>query len=464
MLKRHAQLMLTLLGFSDMLAALAAWGAAYYLRLMGSHLGWSRYPTPSMEEFLPYVLLSLILCPLIYIRMDLYGPKRTIPILRELGEAGKAVVIIWVLTYLAGSLFRQTPLSRMMMLLLLVSWLVLAMVARACGRITLQYARAKGSNIRTAAIIGTGRLAQKLHNTIKNNPWTGIVVSYFIDDARCDEVNHVKVAGPIDNLEAIFDNYPVDVVFLAMSKPTHVRTEDILYRLSKYNVEVQLVPNLLSMQTLRHKVMQLDELSIISLTYSPQHGWNSLIKRVFDVVFAVAALVVMSVPMILFAIILKVGGGKVLYVQTRTSVGGRPFRMLKFRTMKASDEAEADPLWTVPDDPRITRFGRFLRRTSLDELPQLINVLLGDMSMVGPRPERPVLIEQFKKRIPRYMLRHQVKAGITGWAQVHGLRGNTSLRKRIQYDLFYIRNWTFGLDLWILLMTPFRGMINRNAY
>ena len=465
MVKRHAQLMLILPGLLDMAAAGAAWAAAYELRLLGSQLGWSRYAPPTTDEFLPFVLLSLILCPLIYARMDLYAPKRTMGLIRELSEVVKAVFVIWVLTYLASSLTRQAPLSRMMLLMMLGTWLILAMVGRVGMRVALRYARIRGGNIRSAAIVGAGRLGQKLHNTLNKHPWTGIVVSYFIDDTpNQSEINRCKVFGPTDRLEEILDHHPVDIVFVAMSKPNQERTEEVVSRLSKINVDLRVVPDLLAVQFLRHKVTQLDDLSIISLNQTPQQGWNSMVKRLCDLTLASLTLAVLAGPMVLIAVIIKLGGGPVLYRQVRSSIGGRTFKMLKFRTMVVGAEANTGPVWTVPDDPRVTRFGRFLRRTSLDELPQLINVLLGDMSLVGPRPERPELIERFKLQIPRYMLRHHVKAGITGWAQVNGLRGQTPLRKRIQYDLFYIRNWSLGLDLWILLLTPFRGLVNANAY
>jgi Undecaprenyl-phosphate glucose phosphotransferase len=339
------------------------------------------------------------------------------------------------------------------------------MVGRVGMRVALRYARLRGSNTRSAAIVGAGRLGQKLHNTLNKHPWMGIVVSYFIDDTlNQSEINRCKVFGPTDRLEEILDRHPVDIVFVAMSKPNQEHTEEVISRLSKISVDLRVVPDLLAVQFLRHKVTQLDDLSIISLNYSPQQGWNSMVKRLFDLTLTSLALAVLAGPMLLIAAIIKLGGGPVLYRQVRASIGGQTFKMLKFRTMVVGAEANTGPVWTVPDDPRITRIGRFLRRTSLDELPQLINVVLGDMSLVGPRPERPELIERFKLQIPRYMLRHHVKAGITGWAQVNGLRGQAPLRKRIQYDLFYIRNWSLGLDLWILLLTPFRGLVNANAY
>ena len=466
MLKRHNQLMLSLLGLSDMATAVAAWVAAYFLRVVWGNLGLSRFEVPAFEEALPYVLLSVVLCPLVYGRLGLYGPKRTMSFFRELAGVVRAVLLIWVLTYLVASLTRHAPLSRLMMLSMPIPWLILAMGSRAIGRAGLRYLRSRGANLRSAAIIGAGRLGQKLQQTLSRNTWTGIVVAYFIDDdPRGRKIDNLAVRGPTGEAEQILAAHPVDIVFVAMSKADHGRLEQVMNQLSATNVDLQVVPDLLAVQFLRHEVSQLDDLSIISLTYSPQEGWNGLLKSSFDFVACALALIVLAGPMLIIAAAIKLASkGPVLYRQTRASLGGKAFKMLKFRTMKVDAEATTGPVWTVPNDPRVTSLGRLLRKTSLDELPQLINILLGDMSLVGPRPERPELIERFKDQVPHYMLRHHVKAGITGWAQIHGMRGHTPLRKRIQYDLFYIRNWSFALDLWILLLTPFRGLINANAY
>jgi exopolysaccharide biosynthesis polyprenyl glycosylphosphotransferase len=275
----------------------------------------------------------------------------------------------------------------------------------------------------------------------------------------------VQVRGPADRMERILQEDPVDIVFVAMSKAPQERISEVINRLSAMPVHLCVVPDLLAVQLLCHEAAPLDDLSIISLTQSPQDGWNSILKSIFDRIMALSALVLLAIPMLVIALLIKLSSsGPVFYRQVRVSLGGRAFEMFKFRTMSQNAEAATGPVWAIPDDPRVTRLGRLLRRTSLDELPQLINVLRGDMSLVGPRPERPELIGRLTTRIPRYSLRHHVKSGMTGWAQIHGMRGCTSLHKRIQYDLFYVRNWSFALDLWILLLTPFRGLLSPNAY
>ena len=239
----------------------------------------------------------------------------------------------------------------------------------------------------------------------------------------------------------------------------------MLNTLSGFVTDVCFVPDMPAPSLLRRQVSQLGALPIVSLTHTPQEGWNCLLKRGFDIVASLAALVVLSPLMLVIAAAVRCSGpGPVLYHQTRMSLGGRAFRLLKFRTMVSGAEDETGAVMAQRDDPRVTRVGRLLRRTSLDELPQLLNVLAGQMSLVGPRPERPELIDRFAHEVPRYLLRQQVKAGITGLAQVYGLRGRTSMRRRIRYDVFYVNNWTFGLDLRILVLTLTRGLINPNAY
>jgi len=275
----------------------------------------------------------------------------------------------------------------------------------------------------------------------------------------------LEVLGDLDHLDEILARRPADVTFVALPADQHEDMRKVLNKLGTVSTDVQVVPDLLSHQLLNRDISQIEDIPVVTMACGPREGWNSLLKRTFDIVVSAAALVVLAVPMLLLAVLVKcTSRGPVFYRQVRAGLGGKPFRIIKFRTMRPDAEDVTGPVMATANDDRATRVGKVLRRTSLDELPQLLNVLLGQMSLVGPRPERPELIDRFRQEIPRYMLRHHVKAGLTGWAQIHGLRGRTSLRKRIQYDLYYVRHWTFGLDLWILLLTPFRGLIGPNAY
>ena len=460
MLKRHSQFIQLLLRVNDLVVAVTSWLLAYWLRIFGTEIGLSRHVSPPFSDFAPSMCFSLILMLLVFNRFGLYGPKRTKTVAGELADLARAVTIIWAMTYVVTTFMREVKPSGLMMAEVLVVWLMLGAVNRFAVRAALRWFRRRGWNQRTAAIVGTGRLAQKLYHALRRNIWTGIAPQYFIGDSqRQPELLGLTVLGGEEAIQDIMSARPVDIVFVALPSERRDEVGEVLDGLAGFDVDVRVVPDLLSFHFLRHDVAQLGEIPIITMTYSPQHGWNSLIKRLFDIVVSAAAIVVMAVPMLMIAIVIKLTSrGPVFYRHGRTSLGGRPFRIIKFRTMVQGAEDDTGPVWASADDSRVTPVGRFLRRTSLDELPQLFNVFAGQMSLVGPRPERPELIDRFRHQVPRYALRHHVKAGLTGWAQVYGLRGRTSLRKRVQYDLYYITNWTFGLDLWILLLTPFRAM------
>ena len=466
MVKRHHRLMMVLFRATDVIVAAAAWAVAYYLRYLAGRIGLTRHALPPFAEFAPAMAMSVILMLLVFSYFQVYQPKRAKKLLSAIMDTVRAIFITWGLTYIVIGLLKETKISRIMMTSVLVVWSILAILNRLAVRGTLRWFRRRGWNQRTAAIIGTGRLAQKLHHTLQRHAWTGINPQYFVGDIKQgQQLFGLDVLGPVDTLDQIISHKPVDMAFVALPAQNHAQIAKVLDLLAALSLDVRVVPDLLSFHLLKHDITQLDEIPIITLTHSPQHGWSTLAKRVFDVVVSAVALLIMALPMLFIALLVKLTSrGPVFYCQVRSSLGGKLFTIIKFRTMRENSEPDTGPVWTTPNDARVTPLGRLLRRTSLDELPQLLNVLLGHMSLVGPRPERPELIERFRHQLPRYMLRHQVKAGLAGWAQVHGLRGQTSLRKRVQYDLYYISNWTFGLDLRILLMTPFKGFINRNAY
>ena len=466
MLKRHSQCMLTLLGAADLLAAVAAWPLAYVIRVLGNTWHWSHLPPPPFPSFLPAMVLSLVLTVLVFSRFDLYKIKRTRSLLSETIDIAKAVLLAWGLTYVITNFMQRIPLSRLMMGGVLACWLVLALSMRVTARAVLRHLRRRGLNLRHAAIVGTGRLAQRLYHTLERNTWTGIETAFFISNrGRQTHLFGREVIGPLSAIVEILTKRPVDIVFVALSGQDRDTLERVLPDLVTLPADVRVLPDLLSFHFLGNEVSQLEDLPIIGLTSSPQEGWNGPLKRAIDIVLSLVGIVLCALPMAVIAAAIKLTSpGPVFYRQRRASLGDQPFMMLKFRTMRQDAEADTGAVWARPEDPRTTPLGRWLRRTSLDELPQLLNILTGDMSLVGPRPERPELIERFRRQVPGYMLRSHVKAGLTGWAQVHGLRGRTSLRKRVQYDLHYIAHWSFGLDLRILVMTLFRGFLDPNAY
>ncbi len=275
----------------------------------------------------------------------------------------------------------------------------------------------------------------------------------------------LEVFGGLSSLPTLIREKQIDEVFLALHPRDWDRTEEVLDSLAEEVVDVRVVSSLSGIDTLRATSGNLDGLPIVSLRDTPLRGINVGLKRALDIVFSGLVLLLLSPMFALVALAVKfTSKGPVFYRQERMGLDGKTFGMLKFRSMRVDAEKESGAVWAKKDDPRRTPIGTFLRKSSIDELPQFWNVLTGQMSVVGPRPERPVFIDQFRKTIPRYHLRHKVKAGITGWAQVNGLRGDTSLRKRIQYDLYYSRKWSFGFDIWIMFLTVFRGMIAKNAY
>ncbi len=466
MFKRHGNLMLFLLACGDITVAAASWFAGYGLRMLWGHWGITAQAMPPLSQFAGMMLLTPLLAALLLHRFGLYTSQRTKTLSGEIWDASRAVVLVWGASYLAFLVISHQMVSRLMMGSVLISWLVLAAAFRASARLALRSIRQRGHNLRHAAIVGAGRLAQRLFHKLRRHSWTGIEVQYLVSDvSRHTEIDGVPIFQPIGSIQDILAIKPVDIVFVAMPGDQHDRIAFVLDQLSETDVDVRVIPDLLSFSYLDHDVTKLDELPIITMTHSPQHGFNSIFKRLFDIAFSLTAILVLSPLLILLALLVKLTSkGPVFYGQERMSLASRPFKILKFRSMRPDAETQTGAVWASKDDPRVTPLGRLLRKTNLDELPQLFNILWGHMSVVGPRPERPELVQRFRKKIPRYMLRNSVKPGLTGWAQVHGWRGQTSLRKRIQYDLYYVTHWSFGMDLRIILMTLWRSFRDPNAY
>ncbi|MEX2219641.1 MAG: undecaprenyl-phosphate glucose phosphotransferase [Phycisphaerales bacterium] len=347
---------------------------------------------------------------------------------------------------------------------------------RASFRLVLRHVRKRGRNLRHVAIIGVGRLGQIVHRTLGRNSWTGINVAYFVshhNQTKRTACQGAPVLGGLEGLEGILQRARVDAVYLAIPNAQAAEMPRILQVLDKFALDVRIVPDVhprFVPQSMA--ISELDGMPILSYRECPSTGLGGLTKRALDVVGAAGALMAFAPLLLLAAGAVRFSSsGPVIFKQKRVSLGGKVFKIYKFRTMyDVHDEENGAAFahlrndWTQRDDPRITPVGRWLRRTSVDELPQLLNVLKGQMSLVGPRPERPELIERFREDWRGYMLRQHVKAGMTGWAQVNGLRGHTSLRKRLQYDLFYVRHWSLWFDLRILWLTVFRGFVHRNAH
>lgn len=327
---------------------------------------------------------------------------------------------------------------------------------------------ARGLNLQNVLVVGAGEMGRAVAQKVNVYRDLGFRVQGFLDDDRApgekvDVNGGVEVLGGIGELARVLDRGETSEVFVALDLNNYGKILETIRVANNYIVNVRLIPDLFQLLTLKANIQDLDGFPVISIDDVALRGIRSLVKRAFDIVVAALGLVILSPILLLIAILIKLGSrGRVFYLQERMGMDGRRFKMIKFRTMVSDAEKETGPVMCQPGDPRMTKFGRFLRRFSLDELPQLVNVLKGEMSLIGPRPERPEFVAQFADRIPKYMLRHKVKCGITGWAQVHNLRQDTPIDKRIEYDFYYIQNWSPALDLKIIWMTLRRGFIDRN--
>ncbi|MDH5477126.1 MAG: undecaprenyl-phosphate glucose phosphotransferase [Nitrospinota bacterium] len=466
MLKKHNQLFLTIMLVVDISVVVISWLGAYWLRFE------TDLPTPkgvpAFTEYLWFIPVLVVIWGLCMHVGGMYSPMRSDSRFNEYFRIFKASAYAITMTMAAAFFYREYSYSRAVMFMFWMLSLSGLIISHIVVRTTLRIFRRKGYNLRYVVIVGAGELAQSLAETFSRHPESGMVLIGMLADNPKDlgMVYHGhKVIGLVDQVNEVIEKHKVDQVFIALPHGAYERLENTLTQLSDVTVDIKLAPDISQFIRLNSSVEDFDGFPIVSLSESPMYGWNKVLKTAFDYIFAAVFIVLWSPVMALIAVAIKLESeGPLLYIQERMSLGGEPFTIYKFRTMKVDAEKETGAVWANPGDDRRTWFGAFLRRTSLDELPQLFNVLTGKMSLVGPRPERPVFVKDFKKSIPKYMLRHKMKAGITGWAQVNGLRGNTSLEKRVEYDLYYIENWSVLFDIKILWLTIWKGFINKHAY
>lgn len=463
MIKRTSQLLYAWFVTLDLAMTLISWIAAYFVRF-NSVLPVQK-DVPDFAyclELLPVVGVFALVSYRIVGQYDIHRLRR---FREEMVAVAKGVALVSLMV-MSTNFFRQDPYeSRLAMLLFSMLTCGSILLVRRVTWSAVRKLRQRGFNNSHAIIVGTGRVARKTAQALRNANWMGIKNVGFVEDKPSRFSSDLNVVGIIAELPELLTRLQVEHVFIALPLNRFADTRKAFDILSRSLVEVRTVVDVPALAGLSLTTSNLDGLPVIGLRESPHFGLNIIVKRAMDIALSTLALVVLSPIMFAVSLVVKLTSpGPIFYRQERCGLNGRPFWMLKFRTMRIDAEAQTGPVWAAKDDPRRTPLGAFLRRTSIDELPQLINVLRGDMSLVGPRPERPVFIQQFSKTIPNYMARHCVKAGITGWAQVHGWRGNTSLRKRVEYDLYYITHWNPWLDLRILWMTVWSGWIHRNAY
>jgi len=461
-LKAHSRLFQHLALVTDLVLIAICWLGAYAVRFNLFGHG----DIPPFSDYALQLLPILIVWAVAYKTFDLYRPNRLGSHLAEWFDIAKASTL-GVLVLVAGMtfLFRGYEYSRLVILMFWMASIVSVSFSRAAFREVLRFARRRGYNQRYAVVVGGGEPAAEVLRVLDRRRDTGIQLLGLLSDKPEAEGAPVRWLGGIDEIRAVLTSQSVDIVIIALPHSDYPRLTTVLNEIGDEPVAIHFVPDLFGLASLRGGVEEFESIAFIHLRESPLYGWNGVLKRGFDLVFGTAGLLLALPIMAAITIAVAIASGRpILYRQERMGLDGRRFGMLKFRTMVADAEAETGPRWAVRDDPRRTQVGAFLRAWSLDELPQLFNVLRGEMSLVGPRPERPSFVEDFRRRVPGYMLRHTMKAGITGWAQINGWRGNTSIEKRIEYDLEYIARWSLGFDLAILLRTLWLGFRNRNAY
>jgi Undecaprenyl-phosphate glucose phosphotransferase len=490
MLKRHSQLFEGFFAASDLLVVSLAWLLSYWVRFSLGLIPIEK-GIPEFADYFRMLIFLWLIWAFVFRRFALYRPMRGASRWREAWLLVRANAFGVVLLLAATYLFREKsiPFSRAVFVIFWAFATVGTLASRACIRAFLRHLRRRGYNLRYAVIVGSGTLAQKVMKSMLGHPEFGteligcltndgqysgmqiadIPADYSRRDNKnpswtSESVSDLRIVGTYSDLPRFLRSGKIDQVIIAMPLADHDRLESVINSIGDSMVDVRIVPDVHQFIQLGSSIEEFDGLPVVSLASTPLTGFNIFAKRVLDLLFGLIFLILFSPLMLLIALLVKLTSrGPIFFTQERVGLDGCTFNIYKFRTMRL-DAERSGARFAIKDDPRTTALGKFLRRFSLDELPQLFNVLLGQMSLVGPRPERPVFISEFRRHVPRYMLRHKVQAGMTGWAQVNGWRGNTSIERRIEHDLYYIEHWSLGLDLKILGLTLVNGFRDRNAY
>ncbi len=450
-------------GLGIILSYMAAWFLKFDSGLFERETG-----TLSFWTYM-YALLFIVPAYLIlYSLCQLYTSRRVQRFRVEFTNIIKANVLGLLVFLTVLYIIKQTHFSRTMLFIFFITNIILAMMVRGMIYLLLFSLRRGGYNIKHVLLVGFSETAKAyIDRVLVYREW-GYEVHGILDDNAGPEENYkgISVIGRIDSLKEYLDSNNFDEIAITLKIDEYSKLRDIVNICEKTGVHTQFIPDYNNIIPTRPYTEDLMGMPVINIRYVPlSNTFYSLIKRVMDVIISLTGILITSPLMVCIAVIIKTTSkGPLIYKQERVGLHNKSFMMYKFRSMRVQEAGEEKKAWTTKNDPRVTAVGKFIRRTSIDELPQLFNILKGDMSVVGPRPERPFFVEKFKEEIPRYMIKHQVRPGLTGWAQVNGYRGDTSIKKRIEYDLFYLENWTLGFDIKIMFLTIFKGLINKNAY
>ncbi|WP_298518029.1 undecaprenyl-phosphate glucose phosphotransferase [uncultured Methanobrevibacter sp.] len=467
MIRENQRILNVLLVLLDVLVVSISLMCSFWLRFkttlfgpLGGHLGY--------QSYLIFLLLAVIPVYLIlYFAFGLYKPRRTYKnIFSEATQIIKVNIVAFFVLVSILFIINQPDFSRIMLFLLALISTFFGIIERFAIRSILIRMRINNKNLKHILIVGDNELAFTFANKIKANPYLGFSIGGILGRPEHigEEIQGCKITGSFNDLDNLLENNRFDRVVLAIPLKYYYKINELVESCEKVGIKAEIIPDYIRYFPAQPSVDMIEDIPIINIRYVPlDDGFNKFLKALSDYAIAIIAIVITSPIMIVTAIAIKLTSrGPIIFKQERIGYNSKPFMMYKFRSMRVQNPNEEKSEWTTRDDPRKTKVGEFIRKTSIDELPQFFNVLKGDMSVVGPRPERPFFVEQFKESIPKYMVKHQVKPGLTGWAQIHGCRGDTSIKKRIEYDIEYVENWHMGLDLGIMIKTVLKK--NPNAY
>ncbi|MGI6019997.1 MAG: undecaprenyl-phosphate glucose phosphotransferase [Lachnospiraceae bacterium] len=455
-----------ILALGDIVVIAVSFALSWYLRFRSPFIR-NRYEILGQNTYIAALFIIVIVMVLCYAAFGLYA-KNITRTRTDVANILKANIVGALVIIVLLFVIKIVHFSRVMLFLFFVINVFLELMERMLVRSILRKFWINEKYCKNVLLIGYSRAAEEYLDRVLKNPQWGYVVRGILDDRvkAGTEYKGIKVIGRIDNLDIILPQHHLNDIVITLGLSEYYRLEKIVKLCEKSGVHTKFVPDYNNMIPTKPYTEDLLGLPVINIRYVPlSNTFLSLVKRMVDIFISAVAIIVSS-PVMLAAIIAikKTSPGPILFKQERVGLNNKKFMMYKFRSMVIQDAEKEKKAWTTPDDPRVTKVGKFLRKTSIDELPQLFNIIKGDMSVVGPRPERPYFVEKFQEEIPRYNIKHQVRPGLTGWAQIHGYRGDTSIKKRIEYDLYYIENWTLWLDIKIIFLTFFSGFVNKNAY
>jgi exopolysaccharide biosynthesis polyprenyl glycosylphosphotransferase len=461
-MKRTRTLLVLTLVLTDAAMSLVASGIAYLARgfIPGPELG-------PFTDYLPLALVQVANVLIIFFLYKFYHRRHSAALLDEIYRIFGAVTVATLLTLAVTAFLPRDSIlyQRSLIVLTWIASLVTITLGRFAHSRLHRWVQRRGVGVERVLIVGTGQVGHMILQRLLHTPGLGYqVVGFASHDGGPRQVLNLPVLGTVDDIPRIIEEQQIEEVIIGLPEATHEELVGIVSQCEREKVSIRVFPDVFQIMASEVSISDLGGLPLLTIRDVALRGWKLTLKRIVDMITSSIALVVMSPVMMLTALAIKLDSpGPVFFVQERMGLDAKPFPMLKFRSMRQDSEAHG-PGWTTKDDPRRTRIGKFIRRTAIDEFPQFINVLMGDMSLVGPRPEQPAYVEEFRKSIPRYMERHREKAGITGWAQINGLRGDTSIAERTKYDLWYIENWSLWLDFKILLRQVIHFFVDKSGY